>query len=77
MFFDGCGDRVLEVGDLVDDGEDAGDRVDRGGGVGLDGFDLGGDVFGGFGGLFGEFFDFAGDDGEALPASLARLRWWR
>jgi hypothetical protein len=32
----------------------------------LDRLDLGRDVLGGFGGLFGEFFDLVGDDGEAL-----------
>ena len=35
-------------------------------GVVLDRFDLGADVFGGLGGLLGEFFDLVGDDGEAL-----------
>jgi hypothetical protein len=66
LLFDGAGDGVLDV---VDAGDDLGDFADGGDGalgVALDRLDLGRDVLGGGGGLFGKFFDLVGDDGEAL-----------
>jgi hypothetical protein len=78
LLFHGAGDGVLDVVDLIDDLLIDQSRH-RGFGVALDGFDLAADVFGGLGGLLGQFLDFVGHDGEAFARSHRRapLQWSR
>ena len=73
LLFDRGGDGVRNVVDLGDDAGDRADGFDRALGVDLDAFDLAADVFGGFGGFLGEFFYFVGDDGKTF-ARFARTR---
>jgi hypothetical protein len=46
--------------------EDAADRLDGGGGIALDGADLGLDILHGLGGLFRQLLPLRRDDGEAF-----------
>ena len=66
LLFDGTGNRGLDVADLADHLADLADGRDGSIGIALDGFDLAADVFGGLGGLLGEFLHLVGDHGKAL-----------
>ena len=72
MFLDRRRDGAGNVADLIDDGANRGDGVDRALGVGLNRRDFLADVLGGLGGLLGQFLDFVGDDGESLARFPAR-----
>ena len=66
LLFHRRSDGVRNIVDLVDDGADLRDGLHRALGVALDGFDLLADLFGGFGGLLGQFFHFVGHHRESL-----------
>lgn len=51
---------------VIDDGSNFTDGLGDLAGRGLNGFNAGADLFGGFGGFLGEVFYLAGDDGEAF-----------
>ena len=65
-FFHCGGDSVRDSIDLVNHFADRGNRFYCGFGVSLNGFNLAADVFGSFGGFFGQLFYFVGDYGETF-----------
>jgi hypothetical protein len=72
LLFDGGGDGRRNIINLINHGTHRPDRHCRPVGIRLNGVDFMADVFGGFGGLLGEFFDFVGDDGKAFSSFPAR-----